>query len=68
MDSSPNYIDWKIVTTLPQEAGTLHLGLAGPVAGILDDKLIIAGGANFPELCRGKEVRSDTRRSFTSIS
>lgn len=49
MDSSPNYIDWKIVTTLPQEAGTLHLGLAGPVAGILDDKLIIAGGANFPE-------------------
>jgi len=42
-------IDWKIAANLPAADGAEKaLGLAGPVAGIHNDVLIIAGGANFP--------------------
>ncbi len=42
-------IEWKIAAQLPAPDNTAAaLGLAGPVAGIHQNKLIIAGGANFP--------------------
>lgn len=45
-----NSIEWKIAGTLPATNGTAKaLGVAGPVAGIHNDVLIVAGGANFPE-------------------
>lgn len=43
-------MQWKIAAELPGANGQLKaLGLAGPVAGIHHNKLIIAGGANFPD-------------------
>lgn len=41
-------IDWQAGTYLPQQEGLNHIGVAGPIAGIVKNKLIIAGGANFP--------------------
>lgn len=42
-------IRWDNQTKLPPNAdGTPHLGLAGPITGMIDDRLLIAGGANFP--------------------
>ena len=42
-------IEWKIAAQIPAPDNTAAaLGLAGPVAGINKNKLIIAGGANFP--------------------
>lgn len=40
-------IRWKMVGTLPENKGKL-LGLAGPVAGVSNEMLIVGGGANFP--------------------
>src|SRR5690606_16689416 len=42
-------VDWDVIQHLPQKNGQPHLGLAGPVAGMIGDKLWIAGGANFPQ-------------------
>ena len=42
-------ITWKDPVSLPDESGIPPVGLAGPVAGILDNLLLIGGGANFPE-------------------
>lgn len=40
---------WKIAGRIPNNShGTPSLGLAGPVAGISHDRLIIGGGSNFP--------------------
>ena len=46
-----NYnIRWNSNEALPlQKDGRKHIGIAGPIAGIIGDKLIIAGGANFPD-------------------
>jgi len=42
-------IVWNNQTKLPANAdSSFHLGLAGPVAGMIGNKLLIAGGANFP--------------------
>jgi len=42
-------IQWKIAGRLPPSEGQrTPLGFAGPVAGISNDVLIFAGGANFP--------------------
>ena len=42
-------IQWKIAGKLPASAGQHKpMGFAGPVAGINNDVLIVAGGANFP--------------------
>ena len=43
-------IDWSVSARLPSEnqEAINHIGLAGPISGIINDKLIIAGGANFP--------------------
>lgn len=43
-------IKWKIAAQLPAENGKdISIGVAGPVTGIHNGVLIVAGGANFPE-------------------
>lgn len=43
-------LEWHIAGKLPSPAGSVaSFGMAGPIAGIHDDALIVAGGANFPE-------------------
>jgi N-acetylneuraminate epimerase len=50
---SPNAIEgieWSVAAILPSEDGRNEQpGLAGPVTGIIHNRLIIAGGANFPD-------------------
>lgn len=41
-------MQWKIAAKLPGKNGQ-SLGFAGPVTGITGNKLIVAGGANFPD-------------------
>ncbi len=41
--SETSMLDWQALPDLPDE-----LGVAGPFAGISNDALIVAGGANFP--------------------
>src|SRR5690606_13979272 len=44
-----NSIEWKIAANVPAAEGAERaLGLAGPVAGIYNDVLMVGGGANFP--------------------
>ncbi|MEO6134294.1 MAG: hypothetical protein ABIP35_04015 [Ginsengibacter sp.] len=40
---------WKKATQLPGINGIPSIGVAGPINGISNDVLIVAGGANFPE-------------------
>ena len=43
-------IEWSVAAELPSEDGVREQpGLAGPVTGIIRDRLIVAGGANFPD-------------------
>lgn len=43
-------IRWNSSFSLPAgENGSVHRGVAGPVTGIIGDRLVVAGGANFPE-------------------
>jgi N-acetylneuraminic acid mutarotase len=43
-------LQWSIAATLPPMAdGRAHIGVAGPVAGVHNNVLLVAGGANFPE-------------------
>jgi N-acetylneuraminate epimerase len=43
-------MQWKIAAQLPATNGQANaLGFAGPVAGIHENRLIVAGGANFPD-------------------
>ena len=44
-----NSIEWKVAGTLPAINGQANIGLAGPVAGIHHDILMVGGGANFPD-------------------
>ena len=45
-----NSIQWKIAGSLPATNGQQEtLGVAGPIGGVHNDVLIIAGGANFPD-------------------
>jgi N-acetylneuraminate epimerase len=49
-DKTDNRMHWKIAAELPASNGQLKaIGVAGPVAGIYDHLLIVAGGANFPD-------------------
>ncbi len=42
-------LQWEMADQLPADSGrTTSLGVAGPVAGCCKNKLLIAGGANFP--------------------
>lgn len=43
-------LNWHVAGVLPAPAGReTSLGVAGPVAGVHHDVLLVAGGANFPE-------------------
>lgn len=43
-------IEWQIASHLPATNKVENqLGVAGPVVGLINDKLLIAGGANFPD-------------------
>jgi N-acetylneuraminate epimerase len=45
-----NSIQWKIAGALPATNGqSKPLGFAGPVAGVHNDVLVVAGGSNFPD-------------------
>ncbi|HUC80854.1 MAG TPA: kelch repeat-containing protein [Flavisolibacter sp.] len=42
-------LQWKVAGTLPARSGEAKaLGVAGPVAGVHNNVLLVAGGANFP--------------------
>ena len=42
--------DWRIAAELPAAAGqSKALGFAGMISGVHHDKLLVAGGANFPD-------------------
>ncbi|MEO6732768.1 MAG: kelch repeat-containing protein [Ferruginibacter sp.] len=43
-------IEWSVATVLPSADGIEEQpGLAGPVTGIIRNRLVVGGGANFPE-------------------
>lgn len=42
-------LDWQVYNMLPGPDGQDGLGVAGPVSGIYKGKILVAGGANFPE-------------------
>lgn len=44
-----NNIQWSVAGELPAVQGGKALGLAGPIAGIHGDVMLIGGGANFPD-------------------
>ncbi|MBS1760776.1 MAG: hypothetical protein JST23_11700 [Bacteroidetes bacterium] len=48
-DNKPLKIEWKVAAVLPDVDGKASLGYAGPVTGIFNHQLFIAGGANFPD-------------------
>ena len=55
----PTALDWGELPELPAAPGEItNIGLAGPFAGLHNDALIVAGGANFPTplLKDGKKV------------
>jgi len=41
-------MDWEIITEIPSGNSDSHPGFAGTFAGISNERMIIAGGANFP--------------------
>ncbi|PRY04308.1 cyclically-permuted mutarotase family protein [Pontibacter ummariensis] len=46
----PNNINWSVAATLPSTPGQqVQRGLAGPLGGVHNNVLLLAGGANFPE-------------------
>ncbi|MGB2823209.1 MAG: sodium/solute symporter, partial [Phycisphaerae bacterium] len=48
--AAPPALTWSELPQLPPAPGeTKQIGLAGPFAGVHDDALIVAGGANFPD-------------------
>jgi SSS family transporter len=48
-DSNQEKMSWEIVKEFPSVNGVSHPGFAGVFAGVSNDKLLIAGGANFPD-------------------
>lgn len=49
-DEKSKSIRWDAAATLPADSDdSTHIGVAGPVTGIIGDRLLIAGGANFPD-------------------
>lgn len=43
------HIEWSVAAVLPSVNGKDQPGLAGPVTGIINNYLLVGGGANFPE-------------------
>lgn len=57
-----NALEWRIAGALPAVDGKAALGVAGPVAGVHNDVLLVAGGADFPDgmpWAGGKKVYHD---------
>ena len=52
-------IRWDTSLSLPQLDGTPNIGIAGVFSGRIDGKLLIAGGANFPD--RTPEANGEKR-------
>ncbi|TWI19644.1 hypothetical protein [Sphingobacterium siyangense] len=57
-------LEWHKGITLPAtQDGKGHIGMAGPIAGVTGDCLLVAGGANFPHLPPweggAKEIQKD---------
>lgn len=48
MSKQHSAIDWTVASVLPSANNQAHIGVAAPVIGVVDNKLVIAGGANFP--------------------
>jgi len=49
-ESPKEILQWSRLPALPDAPdGSKHIGLAGPFAGVHNDALIVAGGANFPQ-------------------
>ena len=43
-------IEWKTIAALPSfNNQSKSIGVAGPIVGVINNKLIVAGGANFPD-------------------
>lgn len=60
-----NHIDWQQAATLPPAvAGVPQPGLAGAVAGIHGDVLMIGGGANFPD---GMPWEGGKKKYYTEV-
>ena len=58
-----NSIQWSVGGELPPDpAGKPAIGLAGPVTGVDNGVLLVAGGANFPEGMPGMAVKKPTPR------
>lgn len=63
----PNNIQWSIYGELPAVNGSSAPGLAGPIAGIHGDVMLIGGGANFPDALPwngGRKVFHDKLYAF----
>lgn len=43
-------LKWTEVDSIPSSFGTISKGISAAFAGLLDDKLIVAGGCNFPDI------------------
>lgn len=55
-------IEWKRLSTLPQENGNPSIGVAGAINAVYGSSFIVAGGANFPDKMPwegGKKYYSD---------
>lgn len=44
-----NRLEWRIAGSLPSAIDKPALGIAGPVVGVHNNVLLVAGGANFPD-------------------
>ena len=65
-------MDWKIAAMLPaKQNDNISLGFAGVVSGIYEGKVVIAGGANFPNgmpWMGGKKVYNDEIYVYQQIN
>lgn len=61
----PPAFHWKLAGPIPDSsAGSKSIGLAGPVVGISNDRLIVGGGSNFPE---GAPWEGGTKTYFDKV-
>lgn len=60
-------IRWDSSLTLPQIDGKPNIGIAGVFSGRIDGKLLIAGGANFPDRTTRCERREKIPPGFIYI-
>ena len=59
-------INWESLPDIPSaNKETVQKGLAGPLAGISSNVLVVAGGANFPDLLPWEGGRKNTTTIFS---